>query len=417
MNRQMINNLEVNTLFINKFKTISFAIVFFSEYTQKNIVLNRILGQILSTTSRNYPTKKEFSNRVYELYHTYFSMFSRNYDETLMSVLLVTMVNPTLIQEENYFDDVKEFFWQSILQPNRIDGSFSQKDFNEEKKLMLTSIENMYNNKESYAYHRLIEEMAPNEIINIKPYGTKEVLNEISLSELTDYYHYLFTDCNCKGYAIGEFTDEMVNSFFAFCSFSTKNTDMKLYAHPTFLPKEIHYIEEKQDVKQGKLVLGYRTNIHYFHQYYFPMVLFDLMLTGMTTSSLFKVVREQYGLAYSIHSTVQYDAKILTIQAGIEEENKDKTVNIIQKIIQDYQNNVDEKLLQMAKDTLISYYTETNDDCQSLLLFQIRTDLIKKMNIDEIIAAVNTVNTQQIKEVAKMIFLDTIYFLYGDKNE
>ena len=57
-------------------------------------------------------------------------------------------------------------------------------------------------------------------------------------------------------------------------------------------------IIEKLDVKQGKLNIGFRTNIFYGDSEYFALQLFNGLFGGFSHSKLFINVREKASLAY-----------------------------------------------------------------------------------------------------------------------
>ena len=83
------------------------------------------------------------------------------------------------------------------------------------------------------------------------------------------------------------------------------------------------------DITQGKLVLGYTLGISPKDEDYYNFVTYVNILGGGAFSKLFANVREKHSLCYSIASTLQKVKGTMMITAGIEPENKQKTINSI----------------------------------------------------------------------------------------
>src|SRR5690606_27633952 len=90
------------------------------------------------------------------------------------------------------------------------------------------------------------------------------------------------------------------------------------------------------DVNQGKLIMGYRTGISYENiKEYNGLLLANDILGGGPNSKLFSQVREENSLAYYISSTVLKYKSLMLIDSGIEFENFEQTVDIINKQLED----------------------------------------------------------------------------------
>ena len=61
----------------------------------------------------------------------------------------------------------------------------------------------------------------------------------------------------------------------------------------TSFKNEVKEVKELMDVNQGKLCLGYRTNVSIFNGDYFALTVMNSILGGGTHSKLFNEVREK----------------------------------------------------------------------------------------------------------------------------
>ncbi len=98
---------------------------------------------------------------------------------------------------------------------------------------------------------------------------------------------------------------------------------------------KVKIIEEKMDVTQGKLVIGYRFNIDYKNEKdYYSLVVGSNILGGGTSSKMFLNIREKESLCYYIYSSVEKYKGILFIGVGIAFENYDRTVELVKNQIE-----------------------------------------------------------------------------------
>ena len=72
------------------------------------------------------------------------------------------------------------------------------------------------------------------------------------------------------------------------------------------------------DVAQGKLAIGFLTNIKPTDDDYIPLVVFNSVFGAGAHSKLFNNVREKLSLAYYASSQVEKFKGMLVVNAGIE---------------------------------------------------------------------------------------------------
>ena len=77
-------------------------------------------------------------------------------------------------------------------------------------------------------------------------------------------------------------------------------------------------MDESMNVNQGKLCLGFRTNIAPSSADYYPLVVYNGILGGDVHSKLFRNVREKASLAYFAQSILEKYKGLMLIMSGIE---------------------------------------------------------------------------------------------------
>ena len=149
----------------------------------------------------------------------------------------------------------------------------------------------------------------------------------------------------------------------------------------------------------------------------YPLVLANLILGGGTDSKLFKEVREQNSLCYTIHSSTNKLDNLMIIRAGIDRNNYEKTVDLISKNIKDMQKgkftNSDIEIAKQFYNTSLESIEESEFQIINEHLFE------EILGIDPITIRhdkMEKVKKQEIVKAAKKITMDTVFLLEGVKH-
>ena len=118
--------------------------------------------------------------------------------------------------------------------------------------------------------------------------------------------------------------------------------------------------------------MGYKANCCTLSENTAAMSVFSNLLGGYSQSRLFQVVREKNSLCYFIHSSYDPMNGIMTIAAGIDMNNYDKTKELIGKQIKDLQDgHITDEELSMVKTMLINALSKVDDDPDAIISIQL----------------------------------------------
>ena len=95
--------------------------------------------------------------------------------------------------------------------------------------------------------------------------------------------------------------------------------------------EDVHHVREKQEMKQGKLHLGFSTPVTFHHPDYPKMQVTNGVFGGFAHSKLFMNVREKESMAYYASSSYSSHYGLLYVMAGIDAELEEKAVNLIKE--------------------------------------------------------------------------------------
>ena len=416
MEKFEINNIETTLIHTNKFKTLTFFVAFFGEFNKENATKRSLLTKIMNSTTKNYPTKKLVASKLFDLYDANVFVSNSPIYKTNLTVFGLSIINPRFVDDPNLLEEAFAFFKELIYSPNFDENGFNENEFKEKKRILRDNINNIYNNKAMYAFNRLLDEMGPNEIISVSSLGTIEELDKITPQSLKDFYYQIINNEMVKIYVTGDITREHVIELFRDFKFNNLRLNLEVASNDE-KHEEFREVIENQNINQSQLMMGFRTNTNALDELYIPMAIFNMMYGGMVSSDLFRVVREENSLAYSVGSSVFFDNRLLIVNAGIDAGDYEKTRDLIINELDRYKRGqVDSNLLQVAKDNLISSMMETSDDPFSNLTFIIKNSMLKNYTTDDIIELIKKVTIDDVVNASQKVELDVIYCLKGEDN-
>ena len=171
-------------------------------------------------------------------------------------------------------------------------------------------------------------------------------------------------------------------------------------------------ITQNMKVNQGKLVIGLDILEITEEEKYIASV-YNILLGGSSNSKLFQNVREKASLAYTTNSNFSYVSGNIFVNAGIDIPNFEKTLDISKKQVESMKNGeFDETDIENAKKTIISNILSIDDEQDTEIIYFLGQTLSdQKVTLEEYIDMINRVKKEQIIEFAKMVKINTIYFL------
>ncbi len=393
-----------------KFKTNLIQIYFLQPLSKETVSETAPIPFILYRGSKKYPTSRDFKIRLDELYGAELTVSVIKRGEIQLLSFSLEIVNEKfLIEKEPLLDKALELLSELITNP-----LFLEKYIDQEKDYLIKEIESLKNDKYSYAIERCYQEMCKEEPYGLFKLGKVEEIKRLNREILFSHYQKILKTNKIVAITIGDIeereTFHKFNNAFSF-SHNQKNNFNK-----TIIKKNIQGLNEvieKMNVSQGKLVLGYRTEITRNNELYYPLLVYNGILGAFPHSKLFQNVREKANLAYYANSNVESTKGIMIITAGIDFANYKKAVNIINEqinILKEGQITEDE--FSWTSKALINSLKSTADSSKGLAGHYL-LGLINGVEetIDNALEKINKVTIEEVINVANLIKLDTVYFI------
>ena len=179
---------------------------------------------------------------------------------------------------------------------------------------------------------------------------------------------------------------------------------------PTFLPADTP--QEHPRIKlfskataQMQIAMGFRLCSRHDDRRFALRVL-NAILGDNMSSRLFQSLREDHGLAYSVHSSVHFleDTGVLTISAGLDTENLGKALELIRRELRRCTSTLPTiKELRQARDYLMGQLDLTLENTENHMMW-LGDHLLgygKVHSRDDIAKRVGTVTAAQVRAVAR----------------
>ena len=412
---------QINT---NKFKTNLIAIFLSTPLTRENVTYNAVLSSVLRRGTKNIQNQEELSKKMEEMYgEEYNCGVNKIGNDHVLKFYMETINDDFLPQEaENMLKTGIDMLCEIAFDPLVKNGGFDDEYVSQEKENVKQIIETKKDNKAGYAAYRCLEEMYKNEPAGLYRFGYVEDMEKINSKNLYEYFLNLLKQCKIDIFVSGDLNNvdliEIINN--------NENIKKLEPRDPVYIINKPEkrmqiekekYVEEKLDVTQGKLVIGYdvildEEELKCENLKYIGMV-YNAILGGSANSKLFQNVREKASLAYTVNSGYAYYCGNIFINAGIDIGNFQKTVDIIKKQIENMEKGeFSEQDIKNVKNTMISNIKSIDDEQDTEIIYFLGQELSNiKNSLEQYIEKVQDVKKSEIVDFAKNVKINMIYFL------
>ena len=408
------NNINLTLIPQTKFKSNLVSLYIQRLLERDEVTKNSLLPNIITSGCEKYQSTREISKKLDNLYGaSVFGDSSKRGERQVISFKIISTNEKFL--DEKIFKDVIEFFNQVINNPLIIDNGFKKEYVEIEKRNLQDRIQGIINDKSRYALERTFEQMCKDERFSISEHGYEEDLEQINPQNLYEHYTEILKTSPIEIVVEGNFDEkevvDIISKNFTFERQSINQIPREDYKKEI---EDVKIIEDKMDITQGKLVMGYRTNIDFKDtDKYYSLIVGSNVLGGGPHSKMFINIREKESLCYYIYSAVEKYKGIMFISSGIEFQNYEKTVELVKKQILSMKNGeISEEELQSSKKALINSIRSVGDSIGGMSDFHFAQSISgTEITVEEMIKHIENVSTEGIAKAFDSVQLDTVYFL------
>lgn len=411
-----LKKYNIHIVKTDRFKKVTVQINFKRKNKKDEITIRRLLSDVLIESSLKYPSRRLIDMQVEDLYGISLSnsaFTSGNY--SVMS-FKGTFLNEKFTEPGMNNKSIL-FMLELLLNPDVKNNEFNEYGFNLSKKIIKNEINTFADYPPSYSFQRMLESMDKKAPISYRNCGYIKDLNKITREYLYDYYKSVIENDIIDIGIIGDVDEEEILKLFK-DNFTRINDNIISESHRVKLkPKKESEKIEKSKINQSRLVIGCTVDTDDLDIIQYVLNVYSFILGGSGDSLLFKTVREKNSLCYSISSSHSVVSNILTISAGIDGKNKDKTVKLIKECMKEIENgNFDDIEIEKAKTIYKNSCIEMLDSPSSILNSYISHEYIGVDTLEEKMKKIDMVTKEDIINIAHKVKINIIYMLEGEKQ-
>ncbi|UOQ42998.1 insulinase family protein [Halobacillus salinarum] len=404
-----------------KYKTISIVAKFKRPLLREKITERALLPHVLQKATNNHPNIRTLQSAFENLYGTALSSDGSKKGENHVLSFRMEVVNETYLKDnEPILEEAFKLLHEVLFDPKTVGQGFDPEIVQREKQTLEQKITSIKDDKMSYANLRLMDHMCKDEPYSLHVHGYLEDFSSITAESLYDYYKTMIENDMLDVYVIGDVDvshiEELTDRTFK-REKNRRNEDNDQKS----LHKEIEKVKEiteAEDVNQGKLHIGYRTNTLFGDEDYYALQVFNGIFGGFPSSKLFLNVREKHSLAYYAASRFESHKGLLLVFSGIDPKDFKQAKEIILDQMEAMKKgDFSEEQVEETKHQVINQLQETMDNANGLIEILYHQMLSgAEMPADKLINHIREVTKQDVIDMANKVELDTIYFLTSEKG-
>lgn len=408
------NNYDIHIINNTKFHTIDCRIYFTENVNYELITYRNALINVLTYATKNYDTKEKLIKKCQDLYSLSPVSSSVRNGNLLTTKFSLSTINSSYIEKNNLIQNI-ELLKEIILNPLVSNNKFNDKYFNITKRELEMETKTIVEEPRLYANIELLKLIDDNKKI-VSGYSDLNILSKMTPESLYNSYLEMINNSKIDIFISGNINnvDEIVKVI--------KNTfdfhnNCKL-SNAIITHNKCHKPNIKEEIKnyqQSKLSIGYKLfNLTDFENRYVSFI-FNTLLGGGANSLLMRYIREEKSLCYYINSYSNRMDNILIINSGINKENYDIVLELINEVLDNIKNGkFTLKDLKQSKMEVLYALSNVFESNRNIIEYYYGLNIFNSHDVDTKIKMINKVTKEDIINFANKLNMEGIFFLKGD---
>ena len=400
----------------DRFKTTLISYNFYLPLDAKKVADFALLPFVLTTCGKEYPDFSRLNFKLNKLYSASLSASAEKVgDYALLKIGVQVLDDKYALDGEDLVNSATRLLNSLIFEPRTENGAFFTEDVEREKRKAIEHIRGEMSEKRLYARKRLIEEMFKGDVFGLPKCGTEEQVAAITPVSLYCAWEEMLKRAYIRINVIsgtlpqGVFEDvkNRLSSIDRSCACVIENSRQ---IKPIYAAQRV---EEKMDVAQGKLVMGFSAQVGDTDETSAPFTVMCDLFGGGPYSRLFTNVREKMSLCYYCSATGDKRKGFLMVDSGVEAENAKKAeLEILRQLELVKSGKFSDFEFKSSKRSIINSlkgYADHQDAIDAW--YTIRCASSSPISPEDFADIIETVDENAVIESAKSVKLHTVYNL------
>ena len=400
----------------DKFKTGCFSLNLLRPMKKEEAAANALIPSVLLRGSETCPDIASISAKLDELYGASVGTLVRKKGEVQLVGFYCDYVQDEYV-DEPVFAPLMAFLAELLLNPRLENGAFPEAVVDSEKLNLENAMLSRINDKRTYAASQLIRTMCAGQPYGIPRIGDPDDLTEITAKSLYAHYRDLLATSRVELFYMGSLSPEAVTKVLqtVLAELPRAEAFVPVGTTPAPAARPVQEKTETLDVTQGKLSLGFFTDITAKDPRYPALVLAATVFGGGATSKLFTNVREKMSLCYYASASFEKFKGVLSVSSGVEFSKLETAkTEILRQLEACKAGDITDDELESARGYLVSDLKIAMDSPGRLDDYYMGQILLEQDGtMQDLASAIARVTKQEAADAIQALRLDTIYALEG----
>ena len=400
----------------DKFKTGCFSLNLLRPMKKEEAAANALIPSVLLRGSETCPDIASISAKLDELYGASVGTLVRKKGEVQLVGFYCDYVQDEYV-DEPVFAPVMAFLAELLLHPRLENGAFPEAVVDSEKLNLENAMLSRINDKRTYAASQLIRTMCAWQPYGIPRIGEPDDLKNITAKSLYAHYRDLLATSRVELFYMGSLSPAAVTKVLQTVLAELPRAEVFVPVGTTPAPaaRPVQEKTERLDVTQGKLSLGFFTDITAKDPRYPALVLAATVFGGGATSKLFTNVREKMSLCYYASASFEKFKGVLSVSSGVEFSKLETAkTEILRQLEACKAGDITDDELESARGYLVSDLKIAMDSPGRLDDYYMGQILLEQDGtMEDLASAIARVTKQEAADAIQALRLDTIYALEG----
>ncbi|GFG42145.1 EF-P 5-aminopentanol modification-associated protein YfmF [Streptococcus canis] len=412
---KIVQGVQLHLIKTKRFKTNHITFRFSGDLNQKTVAKRVLVAQMLATANDSYPTAKLFREKLAQLYGA-----SLSTNVSTKGLVHIVDIDITFVQDkyafqgEKVLDEMIHLLKDILFSPLLSIAQYQPKVFDIEKANLISYVESDKEDSFYYSSLKAKELFYLNKDLQVSKYGSPELIAKETAYTSYQEFHKMLNEDQIDIFVLGDFDDYRVVQLLHQFPFNNRKKKLDFF----YLQDAGNLIREsieKKAVNQSILQLAYHFPLVFGQREYYALVVLNGLLGSFAHSRFFTKIREEEGLAYSIGCRFDVYTGLFDVYAGIDSQNRTKTLQLIVKELNDIKmGRFSGQLVKKTKLMLVSNALLSEDYSKTMIEMVYMSSYIDPTySIEKWMEEIDKVSKIDIIKMANLLKLKTVYFLEG----
>ncbi|KXT77763.1 M16 family metallopeptidase [Streptococcus sp. DD13] len=410
---ELAKNVSLHYLQDQRTTTNILTIYFTTKFTKERASKRALLLNLIGSMTMDYPSRRRFEQRLAELYGAEITTNLHKKGIYHVFEISLNLVKTKFTREKlDLQNEGIQLLLSCLFDPFLVNEIFPEDLVEIEKIQLIRLLDSLLEDSFYRASLGLQTLFLEDSNLAGSKFGSKEAVRKIASAELYQEYVRMVTEDRVDIFLHGEFPSTVFRYLEECPSFSDRAFSIKGQLTPT---KEIKMEKVSLPLHQSVLELGYLLPMIQNEKMKATIVVFHTYFGSGSDSILFQELREKLGIAYTVASDLDLQARQLCIYMGISSSNRETAQKKVEEeILKMNHGIIDEALLKRSKEFLLRHYQVLKDNPYEMM-DRTHTLLIDGLSLDDSKYQndIAKVSPDDLQNLARHLSLQASYYLEG----